>query len=262
MENQITTIENQGVRTEQLTEYLDAFGLATKLNDKEKIQFLNIAKAYNLNPFKREVYCVKYKDSDPMTIITGYETYLKRAERQGSLDGWGITFEGEVPNLVATITIHRKDRKVPLIHKVWYSEYVQLKDEYVYEQGQSKKTGKKVPNAFWQKAHTMLGKVATAQGFRLAFPDELGGMPYTADELPETHEIVAEVVSSEPSKAVVLEPTPQPEITNHVHAVNSAKKSETIEDLTANWKRCTLEVQSHPAVIDEFKAKGIELKTK
>ena len=29
----------------------------------------------------------------------------------------------------------------------------------------------------------MTKKVAIAQGFRLCFPDELGGMPYTADEL-------------------------------------------------------------------------------
>ena len=38
----------------------------------------------------------------------------------------------------------------------------------------------------WEKmGRFMLRKVAIAQAFRLAFPDELGGMPYTADELPE-----------------------------------------------------------------------------
>jgi hypothetical protein len=31
----------------------------------------------------------------------------------------------------------------------------------------------------------MIKKVAMAQGFRLCFSDELGGMPYTADELPD-----------------------------------------------------------------------------
>ena len=31
----------------------------------------------------------------------------------------------------------------------------------------------------------MLKKVATAQGFRLCFPEEFGGMPYTSDELPD-----------------------------------------------------------------------------
>ena len=39
----------------------------------------------------------------------------------------------------------------------------------------------------------MIKKVAIAQGFRLAFPDELAGMPYTADEIDE-NEIQAEIV--------------------------------------------------------------------
>ncbi len=40
-------------------------------------------------------------------------------------------------------------------------------------------------NKFWkEKPSFMLEKVATAIGFRNYFPDELGGMPYTADELP------------------------------------------------------------------------------
>jgi phage recombination protein Bet len=246
MENQIQTIENKSVSEKEIVSYLDAFGLATKLNDKEKVQFVNIAKAYNLNPFKREIYCVKYKEGDPMTIITGYESYLKRAERQGSLDGWGVTFEGEVPNLTATITIHRKDRKVPLVHKVWYSEYVQTKAEYVNGQA----TGKKTPNAFWQKAHTMLSKVAIAQGFRLAFPDELGGMPYTADELPETHEIAAEVVASKPIEATVVEPL----INNYVHACNKLKKATAIQELKDFWSLIDKETQSHPSVEDQKNA--------
>ena len=38
----------------------------------------------------------------------------------------------------------------------------------------------------------MLKKVAIAQGFRLAFPDELGGLPYLAEELPATAHITSE----------------------------------------------------------------------
>lgn len=42
----------------------------------------------------------------------------------------------------------------------------------------------------------MIKKVAMAQGFRLCFSDELGGIPYTKEEMPEqetinvTHEVV------------------------------------------------------------------------
>ena len=61
-------------------------------------------------------------------------------------------------------------------------------------------------------------------------------------------------------KGIVPE-QPKPKITNYVHAVNAAKSSVTIEELTENWKRCDTETQAHPSVIDEFKAKGIELKS-
>ena len=36
-----------------------------------------------------------------------------------------------------------------------------------------------------EKPVTMIKKVAIVQGFRMAFPDEFGGMPYTAEELPD-----------------------------------------------------------------------------
>ena len=54
-------------------------------------------------------------------------------------------------------------------------------------------------------------------------------------------------------------PTPQPTIDNHVHAVNSIKKCTTMAELVASWKRTTLETQSHPAVEDELNAKIKEI---
>lgn len=44
----------------------------------------------------------------------------------------------------------------------------------------------------------MLRKVAIAQGFRLCFPDELGEMPYTADEITEG--VVVPAVTVTPTK--------------------------------------------------------------
>ena len=151
--------------------YMDSFGIGAKLSDSEKTQFINVAVAYKLNPFKREIYCNPYntKDGRKLSIITGYEVYLKRAERIGDLDGWKVTTSGTVKDgsLKAQIVIHRKSWKQPFEHEVELAEY-----------------DKKY--ALWlDKPITMLKKVVTAQGFRLAFPDELGGMPYTADELPD-----------------------------------------------------------------------------
>lgn len=170
--NQIAKIET--ITAKQLTSYLDAMGLAAKVTEKEKVQFLEISQAFGLNPFKREIYCSKYGEGQnaQMAIIVGYETYIKRAERSGQLDGWQVVTEGKVEDnsLKAIITIHRKDRKFPFVHEVYYSEYVQ----------NASSTGK--PNKFWQKAFTMIKKVVIAQGFRLCFSDELGGLPYTKEE--------------------------------------------------------------------------------
>jgi phage recombination protein Bet len=181
MSTEIATV----VTDNQLINYLDNLGLTSKLTKEEKNTYLQIAKAFGLNPFKREIHVSKYGDN--LSIITGYEVYIKRAERSGQLDGWSATTTGSIAenNLKATVTIHRKDRKYPFVWEALYSECVQTTD--VYEN--NKKTGQKRPTKFWEKAEFMTKKVAISQAFRLCFSDELGGMPYTADEMPPEEEV-------------------------------------------------------------------------
>jgi hypothetical protein len=99
------------VSEQELLDYLDTFGSTGALLPTEKSQFLNMAKAYGLNPFKREIYAVVYCEGKyrKCSIITGYEVYLKRAERTGLLDGWEVTFTGAGGSLSCRITIWRKD---------------------------------------------------------------------------------------------------------------------------------------------------------
>jgi len=151
----------------ELSSYLAT--AAPNLTDAERNQFFSIAKAFELNPFKREIYCIAYGQGQyrKLSIITGYEVYLKRAERTGKMDGYEVTTEGEGRNLKAIVTIYRKDWSKPFKHEVYFPEYSQ-------------------DNQIWKtKPITMIKKVAIAQAFRLCFPDEFGGMPYTSDELPD-----------------------------------------------------------------------------
>lgn len=191
-----TTGEHQKVDKELIRKFFDAMGLGTHLTDAQKDQFLEVAIAFNLNPFKREIHASVYQKWNPTTqqkepvlsIITGYEVYLKRAERIGALEGWHARTEGTVKDgtLKAIITIHKKGWKIPFEHEVDYSEYVQIKSDGT-------------PNAMWGgKPKTMTKKVVTAQGFRLAFPDEFGGMPCTSDELPDS--MIGEVRDITPGK--------------------------------------------------------------
>lgn len=208
------------VSVKELTAYLDAMGLSAQLTDKEKVQFLEISQAFGLNPFKREIYCTKYNNQT--SIIVGYETYIKRAERSGQLDGWTIETEGNAKDetLKAKITIYRKDRKHPFIHEVYYSEYVQKTKE-----GQITK--------FWQKPITMTKKVAIAQGFRLCFSDELGGIPYTAEET-NTEAPTQDITHVE------IKGEQKPEDA----AVKLLDSSKTLEELKNNWSAIGVEMQA------------------
>lgn len=164
------------ISREQIIKYLDTFGLTSELNDLEKEQFVEIAEAYQLNPFKREVYCVPYGEGEyrRLSIITGYEVFIKRAERTGKLDGWHAWVEGDSEDTFkAVIEIFRKDWSHPFQHSVYWEEAVQRRRDGSLTQ-------------FWKKMPKFqLRKVCISQGFRLCFPDELGGMPYDPSELPE-----------------------------------------------------------------------------
>jgi phage recombination protein Bet len=171
-----TSASAQVIEKDKIMAYLETMNLTTGLTKNQVNQFIEIAQAFGLNPFKREIYASKYGDN--FSIIVGFETYIKRAERSGRLSGWNVTTQGAInpgnmaqSDLKAIITIHRKDWEHPFVHEVFFPEYCQKRHDGTL-------------NKFWkEKPLTMLKKVAMAQGFRLCFSDELGGLPYTQEEI-------------------------------------------------------------------------------
>lgn len=185
--NEITVIAED--YNETAIKYLKGMGM--NLPQKYATQFVELCKANQLNPFKRECYAVGYGDN--WNIITGYEVYIKRAERTGKLDGWECKVEGEGDNKYAELVIYRKDWSHPFHHYVYFAEAVQKKRDGSV-------------NSMWAKMPSfMLRKVCIAQGFRLCFPDELGGMPYTSDELPEVEQPPMRDVTPTTEKVVIEE---------------------------------------------------------
>lgn len=138
--------------------------LAPTATDNELFLFMGICKSFGLNPMKREVHLIKY-GNNPASIVTGYEVYLKRAERTKLLDGWHVDVAEDGQS--ATVTIHRKDWSQPFKWTAYRKEF---------DKGQA--NWKSMPSF-------MLRKVAIAQAFRLCFSDELGGMPYVPEEMPQ-----------------------------------------------------------------------------
>ena len=186
----VATSEENKVTQDLLLDYLKTMNKG--LNEQQTKQFLAVAGTFGLNPWKREVYAVTFKNKDgstDMSIVTGYETYIKRAELNPNYDGFEIDFKGsfkrgkvtksskngtwQVDALVpdgevsCVCTVYRKDRAHPTREEVFFDEYNKGNDMWI------------------QKPRTMLKKVAIVSAFRKAFPFDFGGMPYTNDELPD-----------------------------------------------------------------------------
>lgn len=149
-------------------EYLTSMGL--KLPEKHQKMFLELSKSFGLNPFKREIYAVGYGEN--FNIITGYEVYLKRAERTGLLNGVEVEFSNEdnFEKMTCTCIIYRKDWTHPFKHTVRFKEFAKFKN------GQLASTWAQMPTF-------MLEKVCRAQSYRMCFPDEMSGMPYISEEI-------------------------------------------------------------------------------
>lgn len=208
----VTTAQNK-VTQQLLLDYLTA--TTPGLNQSQVQQFLAVSMAFNLNPWKKEVYPIPYTSNGKttMSIVTGYEVYLKRADLNPNYDGYQIEWNGTFvrskvqksgkngsysvdallpkdEDVSCICTVYRKDRKVPIRCEVFYSEYTQ-------------------GNSMWYtKPRVMLEKVAIARAMRLAFPTEFGGMPYESAELPKE-------MGLDPSKEVIVD-----------EAINQTKESQ------------------------------------
>jgi phage recombination protein Bet len=154
---------------------------------QEVALFLNQCAMFQLNPFKREIYLIKYSSNDPASFVVAYDVYLKRAERSGKWAGMktGVIRDVEGQIIYGWAEVYRKDWTIPLRHEVAFGEYVAMRDEWK----DGKRTGKKVPTRFWtEKPETMIKKVAVAQAFRMAFPDDRGYREGRGRRTPEARQ--------------------------------------------------------------------------
>lgn len=156
------------------------------ITDEEAIVFLNLCKNAGLNPWLREAYCIKY-GTEPATMVTGKEAFLKRAESNPDYDGFeaGVILETEDGEMTyregsfarksekivgGWAAVYRKDKGHPYRAEVSFDEYAVRKRDGSMNQQWSKRPA------------TMIRKVALVQALREAFTKSFGGM-YTAEEL-------------------------------------------------------------------------------
>ena len=204
----------QKQKAEDLSKIIDAFLIGTKTAEKLKPAQIALCKqtalAFGLNPLKREIHFIprEIKRKNPQsgywegtgeyeaTVVIGYEVYLKRAEATGRLNGWGVTYVKEGTDTKAILKVYKKGWDQPFEHEVYQSEASQ-------------------DTPIWRKMPKfMLRKVAIGQGFRLAFPEEMGGLPYMPEELGvgviQDGELIEEKPAAPALKAPYKKPEPPP----------------------------------------------------
>lgn len=192
----------------------------TNLTDGEFAQYAAVATTLNLNPFLREIYPIKYNGK--MTLVTGYQVYIRRAEEFPQYDGFDTQFEGAGKDLCCICNVYRKDRSRPVTARVYFAEYTQN-------------------NSMWNgKPHVMLEKVAIGTAFRRAFPTEFGGMPYTSEEIRAEDELKAQGYTE-------VRPTPEPP----KEQTKTAAKTQDEKD--ANWLAMCEELRErNPEIFDKY----------
>ena len=140
--------------------------VAKGATDTEFRMFVELCKSTGLNPLKKEVWFIKTQRG--AQIMTGINGYLQIANRHPQFDGMTEPqFEQDAKGFIIScrVEVHRKDRKLPAVGKVFMAEYGGI-------------------TPIWQKMpRVMLAKVAKSVALREAFPVELCGV-YTQEEMP------------------------------------------------------------------------------
>jgi len=177
-------------------------GDATKVSDEEVVLFMKLCEAQKLNPFRKDVYLIKFND-EPASLVVSKDVFIRRAQKSGLCNGWraGIVVRhdnGSIEFREGTLTLEnetliggwaevfRKDWQVPLKITVSLSEYLRRRKD-----GQPMRSWQQMPA-------TMIRKVALEQALREAFMEELQGL-YGIEEMsdPEVENKPAIVVQPE-----------------------------------------------------------------
>jgi phage recombination protein Bet len=241
--------------------------VAKGVSDNEFMLFMHLAQHYGLDPFAKEVWCIKY-GQNPATIFTSRDGYLKIASRDPQINGivsdavcagdvmerlpdGGVqhTYGNPRGELIgAYALVHRKDRAYPAYFYAPFKEYC----------AGSNPTWKKYPTA-------MIIKVAEAMALKRAFSisglvtqEEIGLDMQAEQDAGTGATVIVEPAAAEPARVHVpgtvstQAEIDEREIAGHRTRLMYAKK---LEDVVQIWS----EVPKHlkpELVVDKEKAKN------
>ncbi len=223
---------------ENLSEVRTQF--APTLTDKEFAFFVTLGKSLGANPFKREIWAVKYDQTKAASIFLGRDFYRMKAQEQPDYDGhvadavysndkfmvengipkhsYSLTDRGTL--LGAYSVVYKKSQTHPFFTFVKLSEY---------DKGQ----------ALWLKMkETLIKKVAEAQGLRGAFQGVFAGTYDESEDWATTTTAAASKASIAPpplkkpdAKVFEAKPEPVQEPEPKVHPVQPGETEPPEDDL-------------------------------
>lgn len=185
--SQLTTIKNT---------------VAKDTNTLEFDLFMNAARSYGLDPFRKQISAIVFNKNKPdkrqMAIIVGRDGLRSIAARCGDYrpasGPANITYDADAkgptnPKGIVSvgITLFKQDNRGewhPVYGEAFWDEFAAVKDEWgENENGKWTPTGEKTLEANWIKMPiVMLTKCAEGQALRAGWPDQFGNL-YAEEEM-------------------------------------------------------------------------------
>lgn len=177
--------------------------VAADLTPLEFNHFIHMAREWGLDPLRRQIYAIVYNKDKAgkrkVTYVTGIDGYraianrtsdyrpgtrtVERCERDDTTNPQGIL------SATASVWKYVRGEWHEFSETVFWEEFAPLKEEWVYDETQSKR----VPSGHvtldksgqWGRmGATMLMKCAEAQALRRGWPDDLGSL-YISEEMDQ-----------------------------------------------------------------------------
>lgn len=172
--------------------------VARDANNVEFDLFMNMAKSYGLDPFRKQLHIIIYNKDKPdkrthaifpsrdgLRVIAQRCGDYRPASEKADIE-YDETLKGPTNPLgivSATVKLWKQDPKTrewfPVIGEAYWDEFVKLKEEWAYDQQASKRqpTGKETLNGNWATMpRVMITKCAEGQALRAGWPDQFGGL--------------------------------------------------------------------------------------
>lgn len=198
MTNAMTTVNDvlmMWENKEQLQEIRKLF--APKLSDSEFQFFVGLGKASRLNPFTREIWAVKYQESQPAQVFIGRDGYRKAAQAHPEYDFHqaDAVYENDEYEVVNGVVHHKYklSNRGKLVGAYCVAKrHKSSRPIYVFCELSEYSTGRSLWNTQTGKPATMIKKVAESQCLRACFQDLLGGTYAEEEEWEEKGDKKAE----------------------------------------------------------------------